>query len=254
MRYLIPLAMFAGLSIGTIACNATANLKPQPPAPVSPQPSAPVSGQPFQPRMDQSCREPLPIVGGGIAEYIYYQNVDALIKSADLIVVGQPLTELGPDTTLRSMKVQKSYDSFNLPLNQSLVVTDPSGGTSANWTLTGFKVEQTLKGKLPATKLQILEHGIVISGKSELKHIRVIDSEAYTPLRKGKRYLLFLHKTLPTPTSFFDPVITYTTSLHQGKYNLDGGDCPEANLTKNNSQHRQLLSGVEAKYPKLFLP
>jgi hypothetical protein len=150
--------------------------------------------------------------------------------------------------------MQKSSDSFNIPLNQSLVVSDTYGGTIAEWMLTGFKVEQTLKGKLPTMNLQIYEPGIVISGKLEPKHIRIIDSEAYTPLRKGKRYLLFLHKMLPTPTSFFDPEIMYSTSLHQGKYNLDDGDCPEANLAKNNSQHRQLLSGLKAIYPKLFLP
>gem|GEM_PF-1611318 len=84
------------------------------------------------------------------------------------------------------------------------------------------------------------------------KHIRVIDSEACTPLRKGNRYLLFFRKPLPTALPFFDPNITYLTPLHQGKYSLDSGDCPEANFTQANEHHRKLLSQVKTKYPALF--
>jgi hypothetical protein len=239
MPYRIPLVMLCGLMIATVACNATPIAKVEPAA----TPTASTA---------PSCQEALPIVGGGIVEFIQYKDIDELIKSADLIVVGTPLTELGPETTLRSMKARDRYDDFKMPLNQSLVITDPNGGTTADWTLTGFKVEQTLKGKLPATNLQILEPGIVISGKSVPKQIRVIDSAEYTPLRKGKRYLLFLQKTLPTPTAFFDQAITYTTALHQGKYNLDRADCPEAALTRDNAQHRKLLNQLKPKYPKLF--
>jgi hypothetical protein len=235
--------MLGGLTIATVVGNTTpaANL----PAKVEPTTMPPA-------QTDQSCHEALPIVGSSIVNFVQYKNVDELIKSADLIVVGMPVTELGPETTLRSMKAHDRYDDFKIPLNQSLVITDPSGGTSDNWTLTGFKVEQTLKGKLPATNLQILEPGIVISGKSVPKQIRVIDGAEYTPLRKGKRYLLFLQKTLPTPTSFFDQAITYTTALHQGKYNLDRGDCPEAALSRDNAQHGKLLNQLKPKYPKLF--
>jgi hypothetical protein len=245
MRHFVSLAMFCCLAIATPACTSSI---PQP----KPQKTEPPVGQVFQPRMDQSCQEALPIVGGGIVDYIYFSDVEKLTQSSDLVVVGQPTTELGPDTTLRSMKAQKTYEPFNIPINQSLVVSDASGGTTADWTLTGFKVEQTIKGNLPAKNLQILEPGIVISGKSVPKHIRVIDSEAYTPLRKGKRYMLFLKKTLPTPTSFFDPDITFSTALHQGKYNLDGGDCPEANFIKANEHQRKLLGQVKTKYPRLF--
>jgi hypothetical protein len=208
--------------------------------------------QVFQAKTDQACRESLPIMGGGVVDYIYVQDIERLTQSSDLVVVGRPLSELGPETTLRSMKAQKHYPSFNIPINQSLVITDASGGATGNWTLTAFTVEQTLKGNLPAKNLQILEQGIVISGKLVPKHIRVIDSEAYTPLRKGKRYLLFLRKPAPTAFSFFDPKLTYLTPLHQGKYNLDGGDCPEAIFTQANEHHRKLLSQVKTKYPSLF--
>lgn len=245
MRHVVLLAMSYGLAIATIACTP-ASTKPKP------EKVAPPTGQVFQPSMDQSCHESLPIVGGGIAEYIHFQDIEKLTQFSDLVVVGQPTTELGIETTLRSMKAQKTYEPFNIPLNQSLVISDSSGGTTADWTLTGFQVEQTIKGELPAKNLQILEPGIVISGKSVPKQVRVIDSEAYTPLRKGKRYLLFLKRTLPTPTSFFDPDITFSMALHQGKYNLDRGDCPEANFVKANDHHKKLLGQVRAKYPKLF--
>lgn len=239
MPYPIPRIMLGGLTIAIAACTTTTVAK-SPPVVQSPAPT------------EQACHEALPIVGSSIVEFIQYKNIDELIKAADLIVVGTPVTELGPETTLRSMKARDRYDDFKMPLNQSLVISDLHGGTTADWTLTGFKVEQTLKGKLPATHLQILEPGIVIPGKSVPKQIRIIDSAEYTPLRKGKRYLLLLHKTLPTPTSFFDPTITYTTALHQGKYNLDRGDCPEAALTSSNAQHRKLLNQLKPKYPKLF--
>jgi hypothetical protein len=236
--------MLGGLTIATVVGNATpaANL----PAKVEPTTMPPA-------QTGQSCHEALPIVGSSIVNFVQYKNVDELIKSADLIVVGMPVTELGPETTLRSMKARDRHDDFKIPLNQSLVITSPSGEATENWTLTGFRVEQTLKGKLPATNLQILEPGIVIAGKSVPKQIRVIDSAEYAPLRKGKRYLLFLQKTLPTPTSFFDQTITYSTSsLHQGKYNLDRGDCPEAALSRDNAQHGKLLNQLKPKYPKLF--
>jgi hypothetical protein len=205
----------------------------------------------------KNCTDGLPIVGSSIVEYIYFENIDQLIKQADLIVVGRPLTELGPETTLRSMKAKKNYDYFEVPLNQSLVVTDSTGASnrSADWTLTSFVVQEVLKGNPTSSKIQILEPAIVISGKTIAKHIRVtgsFDSDDYTPLKKGKKYLLFLQKTLPTPTSFFNPEITYTTPFHQGLYNLDGGDCAEALLAKRNPQHIKLLSQVKAKYPKLF--
>lgn len=199
-----------------------------------------------------TCTEGLPILGRGIVELIRYENLDQMIKSSELIVVGQAKTELGSETKLRSMKAKTQYDRFNLPPNQSLVVVDQYGGSSAEWTLTSFAVQKVLKGKLPTSTLQILEPGIVISGKTIAKHIRVIDSDEYTPLREGKTYLLFLRKTLPTPTSFFNPNTTYTTALHQGKYNLDGKDCPEGILAKSNVQHSKLLSEVRAKYAKLF--
>ena len=102
--------------------------------------------QVFQPKIDQSCNKSLPIVG--IVDYIYFQDIEKLIQSSDLVVVGQPLTELDPDTTLRSIKAQENYPPFNLPINQSLVITDTFGGKTGSWTLTSFKVEQTLKGQL----------------------------------------------------------------------------------------------------------
>lgn len=242
MRY--SLAALYCLTIATACTPKSVNSQPQKATPPSPQV--------FQPRMDQACREPLPIVGGGIVDYIYFQDIEKLTQGSDLVVVGRPLTELGPETTLRSIKAQENNATFNIPINQSLVITDASGGTTGNWTLTSFKVEQTLKGQLPAKNFQILEQAIVISGKSVPKHIRVIDSEAYTPLRKGRRYLLFLRKPMPTALPFFDPNITYLTPLHQGKYNLDSGDCPESNFTQANEHHRKLLSQVKIKYPALF--
>ncbi len=57
--------------------------------------------------MDSSCHEPLPIVGGGIVDYIYFQDIKKLTQGSDLVVVGWPLTELGPETTLRSIKAQE---------------------------------------------------------------------------------------------------------------------------------------------------
>ncbi len=240
----IPLIVLGGLTIVTVACNRIQAVTPLPKADPTVTPSAPTP---------PACQEALPIVGSGVVQIVGYEDVDKLSKAADLIVVGRPTTELGPETTLRSMKARDRYNDFRMPLNQSLVITDPNGGTTADWTITGFQVEQTLKGKLPTTNLQIIEPGIVISGKSVPKHIRVIDIEAYTPLRKGKRYLLFLRKRLPTPTSFFDQTITYSTiGLHQGKYNLDRGDCPEAALTSNNAHHCKLLNQLKPKYPKLF--
>ena len=65
--------------------------------------------QVFQPKIDQSCNKSLPIVGSGIVDYIYFQDIEKLIQSSDLVVVGQPLTELGPDTPLRSIKAQENY-------------------------------------------------------------------------------------------------------------------------------------------------
>jgi hypothetical protein len=207
-------------------------------------------------RFENCPSEGLPILGRSFVEYIFFENIDQLIKEADLIVVGRPLTELGPNTTLRSMKAKKNYGYFKIPVNQSLVVTDSSGASTrgADWTLISFAIEKILKGKPISSEIQILESGIVISGKSIAKHIQVIgDTNDYTPLRKGKKYLLFLKKTLPTPTSFFDSDLTYSSiGLHQGKYNLDGGDCPEAQLVRRNPQHSKLLNQVKAKYPKLF--
>jgi hypothetical protein len=75
---------------------------------------------------------------------------------------------------------------------------------------------------------------------------------AVIEMLQGKRYLLFLRKPAPTEFSFFDPKLTYLTPLHQGKYNLDGGDCPEANFIQANEHHQKLLSQVKAKYPSLF--
>ena len=99
--------------------------------------------QVFQPKIDQSCNKSLPIVG--IVDYIYFQDIEKLIQSSDLVVVGQPLTELGPDTTLRSIKAQENYPPFNLPINQSLVITDTFGVRRATGPLRLLKLNRLLK-------------------------------------------------------------------------------------------------------------
>ena len=48
----------------------------------------PTATQVFQPRIDSSCHEPLPIVSGGIVDYIYFQDIEKLTQSSDLVVVG----------------------------------------------------------------------------------------------------------------------------------------------------------------------
>jgi hypothetical protein len=155
------------------------------------------------------------------AYYISYENVADRVQNADMII----------EATLAGTP-------------QNFVVNDKDGFISG-YTLSNIQINKVFKGNAKFSAGQsinirepyfVVENGLM-PGKTELT------MEDYTKMQQDSRYILFLQWN--EANNVYD-----ISSLHEGKFNIDGKDVKEVEKSTHNVQYKKLKDAVIENYAK----
>jgi hypothetical protein len=168
-------------------------------------------------------KNPIIHTSRAFCSYVQYSNVDELDKKSDIIVIAQPekdITECTPVIKYiqGTMKIEDAY------------------------TVSPFKVIKLIKGDLNKT-IDVLQPVVLITQGDE-KFLRIL-GDFYTVANKNNKYILFLSKV---PEHNFYSVV----SLEYGKYNLDGKDNEESEITNKSELFKKVKKSVSDKYQSIF--
>ncbi len=125
------------------------------------------------------------------------RSFEAMVESADLIVIGRPSQSLTEST--------------------AIVKRDSAGYLDSAVSQTEFKVSRILKGQVDSKKIFVGQQAAIVKENGDVSPLVVI-LEDYQPLVKNAKYILFLKKGLDGRAWYF-PIGVYF-----GKINLDGND------------------------------
>lgn len=161
----------------------------------------------------------------GEAFYKQYNNLEELEQAAELIIIGEPATNL------KSLK-------------QSQIKHGERDLLGEFWVNTPVKVLQVIKGEYEDNEIIIPQHIYI-----DVENNYVFAPSGYSPLAENAQYVLFLKKH---PFGAADEGQEYAwniISYNHGKYNLDGRDHIEDLLSDDNQQ--KLKKKVIPKYQSL---
>ncbi|MED1665963.1 hypothetical protein [Brevibacillus laterosporus] len=158
------------------------------------------------------------------AKVVGYKNVEALEREADYIVVGH---------------LEKDFSEYEPTFNYSSV-----GRVGEFYTKTDVIIDKILKGETDTKIIPVLQDAAYID--SPTKHQDdLLTIEGYTPMEKGREYLLFLSKTN-------DGESYNLLGVYQGKFDINESESKAQGLALENSHYQKLKDEVEEKYKDIF--
>ncbi|AYB37683.1 hypothetical protein [Brevibacillus laterosporus] len=158
------------------------------------------------------------------AKVVGYKNVEALEREADYIVVGH---------------LEKDFSEYEPTFNYSSV-----GRVGEFYTKTDVIIDKILKGETDTKIIPVLQDAAYID--SPTKHQDdLLTIEGYTPMEKGREYLLFLSKTN-------DGESYNLLGVYQGKFDINESESKAQGLALENSHYQKLKDEVVGKYKDIF--
>jgi hypothetical protein len=177
--------------------------------------------------------------------YITFDS-DNLSSTADLIIIGQPMSNLSESKKVSKKNIEKTIDKIEF--NTSLVYTDEDGKIIDYQIVTPVKVKKVLKGNPQDKVIGVSQRGAVVDANPQPF---VITTEGFTPLDKGSKYILFLKEI--NASEFPNMVGLYSIiSINQGKFNLDKSDKQEEMSETKDLQYKNLKEQIRNKYKQDF--
>jgi hypothetical protein len=125
------------------------------------------------------------------------RSFEAMVNTADLIVIGRPSQSIAEST--------------------AIIKRDSEGYLNSAASQTAFKVSQVLKGTIDSKNILIGQQAAIVKEKGDASY-SMITLEEYQPLVKNAKYILFLKKGLDGRPWYFP------LGVYFGKINLDGND------------------------------
>ncbi len=178
----------------------------------------------------QTETSPLPIrFQPSLANYITYEDAEALESQADLVVVGKPFASL--------------EDS------QPVSIRDEEGLVVDKQTITLVKVQKVFQGKIVEKEIKVIQPAALVQEPNQ-NHF-IICMGGYSPMMKDSKYLLFLQE-VDTVTFPHLAGVYSILSVNQGKFNFDNTDKQEIKMEAQDEQYRQLKTKVRNKYESLM--
>ncbi|QOS99948.1 hypothetical protein JNUCC42_04110 [Brevibacterium sp. JNUCC-42] len=153
-----------------------------------------------------------------------YENVAALEKEAEYIIVGH---------------LEKDFSEYEPTFNYSSV-----GRIGEFYTKTDVIIDKTLKGETDTKIIPVLQDAAYIDNPTKYKD-DLLTIEGFTPMEKGREYLLFLSKTN-------DGKSYNLLGVYQGKFDINGSDSKERGFASENSHYQNLKDEVIEKYKDIF--
>ncbi len=158
------------------------------------------------------------------ATYAGYSSVEELSEYSDMIIIATPL---------------KEFEEC-----PPAIKYNPDGRIEDEYTVSPFEVKKVIKGDSELKSVDILQPAAIIENALGKKVLR-ITGDYYTVMKKGESYLLFLKKV--QEEGFYSVV-----SLEYGKYNLDGGDQDEMNITEKSDKFKKVKDMAKTRFKKTF--
>ncbi|WPS85390.1 hypothetical protein SMD22_01820 (plasmid) [Brevibacillus halotolerans] len=157
------------------------------------------------------------------AKVVGYKDVEALEKEAEYIVVGH---------------LEKDFSEFEPTFKYS-----PVGRIGEFYTKTDVIIDKVLKGEAGTKTISVLQDAAYIDSPTKHKD-DLMTIEGYTPMEKGKEYLLFLQKANVDESYNL-------LGVYQGKFDINERDGAQG-LALENSHYQNLKDEVVEKYKDIF--
>ena len=166
------------------------------------------------------------------ANHIIFDNIDDLIKHAELIIIAKLDTNLKDAESVTISEGEIVETDFSSA--KSIFVKNKDGIQMDLYTISPVKIQKVIKGNFEGKEIKVLEPYAITN--SNVKYIY----EGYSEMKKGDKYILFLAKAYG-----YDDVYS-VVSLDQGKFNVDGLDKEEQNV--QTEQAKDLKDKVMKKF------
>jgi hypothetical protein len=150
------------------------------------------------------------------------RSLEAMIETADLIVIGRPSQSIAESTAITKR--------------------DSEGYLNTAASQTEFKVSQVLKGKLDSKNILVGQQAAIVKEKGDATPVLMV-LEEYQPLVKNAKYILFLKKGLDGRPWYFP------LGVYFGKINIDGNDQGEKKANYGQTV-RVIQAGALDRYKK----
>jgi hypothetical protein len=209
LKILIALSVSAMVSIGLIKTNAQVIQSKQPIHIPQPQKS-PISAEQI---------EGINVLRTS-GQIVAPRSFEAMVESADLIVIGRPSQSLTEST--------------------AIVKRDSAGYLDSAVSQTEFKVSRILKGKVDSKTILVGQQAAIVKENGDTVPL-IVKLEDYQPLVKNAKYILFLTKGLNGRSWYFP------AGVYFGKINLDGKDQAEKN-TNFAPEVRAIHAAAKMRY------
>lgn len=158
------------------------------------------------------------------AKVVGYKNVEALERGADYIVVGH---------------LEKDFSEYEPTFKYT-----SEGRVGEFYTKTDIIIDKTLKGDADTKVIPVLQAAAYV--ESSFKYQADLETiEGFTPMEKGKEYLLFLKKA-------HDGENYSLLGVYQGKFDIDESDKVQGLALEENSHYQKLKDEVVEKYKDIF--
>ena len=207
----------------------------------------------------------LPLINSGLVDYMPIESMEQLEETADLIMLGEPLSDI-EQTQIKKYKSDEFEQQSELQGGVSYVIFRSS---IDHFSVIPIKIKTVLKGSVTAKQLDVVQPAALYDEVANgPKQILTIDS--YVPMQKGVPDLFFLRSYDQEVERLMqkqdrgqlssDIVQLYEkyagkyglVSVIYGKYNINTEDQWEVGETETkNSQFKVIKSQIQRKYQML---
>ncbi|TPG69753.1 hypothetical protein EEL32_10000 [Brevibacillus laterosporus] len=157
------------------------------------------------------------------AKVVGYENMEELENGAEYIVVGH---------------LEKDFSEYEPTFFYTSL-----GRIGGFYTKTDVMIDKTLKGDVDTKVIPILQNAAYVESSSKYQD-DLMTIEGFTPMEKGREYLLFLSKAN-------DGQSYNVSGVYQGKFDIDESDKVQG-LASENSHYQNLKDEVVEKYKEIF--
>ncbi|MED1786652.1 hypothetical protein P4V47_03895 [Brevibacillus laterosporus] len=153
-----------------------------------------------------------------------FKNVEAIERGADYIVVGH---------------LEKDFSEYEPTFKYT-----SEGRVGEFYTKTDVIIDKILKGDTDTKVIPVLQDAVYVDSPTKYQD-DLLTIEGYTPMEKGREYLLFLSKTN-------DGESYNLLGVYQGKFDVNESGSKAQGLASENSHYQKLKDEVAEKYKDIF--
>ncbi|RCX13858.1 hypothetical protein DFR58_11694 [Anaerobacterium chartisolvens] len=149
-----------------------------------------------------------------------FDSIEEMESQSSLIIIGSPEKDFLSCTPTIKYDDNGRYEDF--------------------FTLRKIKIDKVLKGDKDFETIDVVEAAAAINNDPFKYQKDILTDEGYTPMEKGKKYLLFLKKNRNERNIIM--------GVYHGKFNLDGQDALEKKAVEKTRHYKNLKQQALEEY------